>query len=165
MACQRACGHRRARHGALRRELGRAALALGVPTSWIRWWDRCCARWASRWREGRLGIAHEHLATAAVREVLGWVRESSETVGAAPALVVATPPNQMHEGGALMVAAAAAAEGWRVTYLGAEPAGPEIAAAAVRTGARAVALSLIHPDNDPAWAATLRRCGAPFPPA
>jgi methylmalonyl-CoA mutase cobalamin-binding subunit len=37
-----------------------------------------------------------------------------------------------------------------VTYLGANLPGLEIAAAAVRTGARAVALSVIHPDDDPA---------------
>jgi methylmalonyl-CoA mutase cobalamin-binding subunit len=96
-----------------------------------------------------MGIAQEHLATAVVREVLGWIRESAETGGGAPNLVVATLPNQMHEGGALLVAASAAAAGWRVTYLGANLPGLEIAAAAVRTGARAVALSLIHPDDDP----------------
>ena len=134
---------------ALRRELGRGALALGVPQFLDQVVSPVLREVGVRWHDGRLGIAHEHLATAAVREVLGWIRESSETAGAAPTLVVATPTNQMHEGGALLVAATAAAEGWRVTYLGVNLPGLEIAAAAVRTGARAVALSLIHPDNDP----------------
>jgi methanogenic corrinoid protein MtbC1 len=134
---------------ALRHELGRGALALGVPQFLDLVVSPVLREVGTRWHEGRLGIAHEHLATAAVREVLGWIRESSETSGAAPTLLVATPTNQIHEGGALLVAATAAAEGWRVTYLGVNLPGLEIAAAAVRTGARAVALSLIHPDNDP----------------
>jgi len=137
-------------NGELRRELGRAALALGVPLFLEEVVGPVLQEVGVRWREGRLGMAHEHLATVVVREVLGWVREAAGTGGAAPALVVATPANQMHEGGALMVAAAAAAEGWRVTYLGANLPGSEIADAVVRTGARAVALSVIHPDNDPA---------------
>ena len=134
---------------ALRRELGRSAMALGVPHFLEQVVSPMLREVGLRWQDGRLGVAHEHLATAVVREVLGWVRESSETMGAAPTLVVATPTNQVHEGGALLVAATAAAEGWRVTYLGVNLPGPEIAAAAVRTGARAVALSLIYPDNDP----------------
>lgn len=134
--------------GALRSELGRAALALGLPTFLDELVAPLLREVGVRWREGRLGIAHEHLVTVVVREVLGWVRDSADTLAAAPQLVVATPANQMHEGGALLVAATAAAEGWKVTCLGANLPGEDIAAAAVRTGARAVALSIIHPDND-----------------
>lgn len=134
----------------LRRELSRSVMALGVPLFLEEVASPVLREVGIRWHDGRLGIAHEHLATAVVREVLGWVRESAETSGAAPVVVVATPVNQLHEGGALLAAAAAAAEGWRVTYLGANLPSPEIAAAAVRSGARAVALSLIHPSDDPA---------------
>jgi len=148
---------------ALRRDLGRAAMALGVP----RFLDQVVApvlhEVGERWHTGRMGIAQEHLATAAVREVLGWVRESAEARGSAPVLVVATPSHQMHEGGALLAAAAAAAEGWRVTYLGANLPGADIAAAAVRTGARAVALSVIHPDDDPALGEQLASVGRLLP--
>ena len=136
--------------GALRSELGRAALALGLPAFLDELVAPLLREVGVRWREGRLGIAQEHLVTVVVREVLGWVRDSADTLAAAPQLVVATPANQMHEGGALLVAAAAAGEGWRVTCLGANLPGEDIAAAVVRTGARAVALSVIHPDNDPA---------------
>lgn len=141
--------------GALRSELGRAALALGLSTFLDQLVAPLLHEVGARWREGRLGIAHEHLVTVVVRELLGWVRDSADTRVAAPQLVVATPANQMHEGGALLVAAAAAAEGWRVTCLGANLPGEDIAAAAVRTGARAVALSVIHPDDDPALGAQL----------
>lgn len=147
----------------LRRDLGRAAMALGVP----RFLDEVAApvlrEVGERWEAGRMGIAQEHLATAAVREVLGWVRESAETRGAAPILVVATPARQLHEGGALLVAAAAAADGWRVSYLGANLPSADIAAAAARTGARAVALSVIHPDDDGALHGELEALGRALP--
>ncbi len=133
----------------LRRELSRAAMDLGVPRFLDEVASPVLREVGDRWQAGRLGIGHEHLATAVVREVLGWVRESAETSGSGPVLVVATPVNQMHEGGALLAAATAAAEGWRVTYLGANLPSPEIASAALRSGARAVAISLLHPDDDP----------------
>jgi len=147
----------------LRRDLARAVMALGVP----RFLEQVAApvlhEVGERWHSGRMGIAQEHLATAVVREVLGWVRESAETRGSAPALVVATPAGQMHEGGALLAAAAAAAEGWRVVYLGANLPGAEIGAAARRTGARAVALSVIHPEDDAALGGELEALGRQLP--
>lgn len=149
--------------GALRHELGRAVLALGVPRFLDQVVGPVLHEVGLRWHEGRMGMAQEHLTTAVVREVLGWVRESSETKALAPTLVVATPANQLHEGGALLVAAAAAAEGWRISYLGANLPGLEIAAAAVRTGARAVALSVIHPEDDPALGGHLEALGRSLP--
>ncbi|MHB1326561.1 MAG: MerR family transcriptional regulator [Gemmatimonadales bacterium] len=134
----------------LRRELSRSVMALGVTPFLEQVVAPLLQEIGGRWHEGRLSIAQEHLGTVVVREVLGWVRESAETLGSAPRLVVATPINQLHEGGALLAAAAAAAEGWRVTYLGASLPSAEIAATAVRTGARAVAISVIFPVDDPA---------------
>ncbi|HWA56669.1 MAG TPA: MerR family transcriptional regulator [Gemmatimonadales bacterium] len=134
----------------LRRELGRAALALGVPRFLDDVVGPVLREVGDRWHGGRMSIAQEHLATAVVREVLGWIRDTAETDRSAPMLVVGTPPDQLHEGGALLAAATAAAEGWRVTYLGVNLPARDIAAAATRTGARAVALSLIHPAGDPA---------------
>jgi DNA-binding transcriptional MerR regulator/methylmalonyl-CoA mutase cobalamin-binding subunit len=150
--------------GALRQAFESGAVGLGVS----RFLDEALAPVLTeiglRWRDGRMSIAHEHLATAVVRQVLGWIRETAETRGAGPTLVVATPPRQMHEGGALLVAAAAAAEGWRVTYLGADLPAPEIADAVRRTGARVVALSLLHPSDDPALAGHLRVLREGLPP-
>jgi len=60
-----------------------------------------------------------------------------------------------------MVAAAANDFGWRVVYLGPSLPASEIAGAAVRTKARAVALSLVYPADDPNLPAeleTLRTC-------
>lgn len=134
----------------LRRQLERAVVALGTTHFLEGVAGPVLIEIGERWRAGEMGIAHEHLATAVFRQVLGWVRETAEAGSRAPALVVATLPNQLHEGGALLVAAAAATEGWRVIYLGVDLPPADIAAAALRTGARAVALSLIHPADDSA---------------
>lgn len=140
----------------LRSELSRATLALGVPRFLAEVAAPVLVEVGERWHAGKLGIAEEHLATAVTREVLGWIRDSSEAAPGSPVLVIATPAGQVHEGGALLAAASAAAAGWRVTYLGANLPGREIALAAERTGARGVALSLIHPARDPAMGAELR---------
>jgi len=140
----------------LRRVLERGAMSLGVPRLLDEVVSPLLIEIGEGWRAGRMTIAQEHLATAVVHQVLGWVRETAEPRGAAPVLVVATPPGQIHEGGALLGAATAAGEGWRVTYLGADLPVTEVAEAARRTAARALALSIVHPHDDPAVGGHIR---------
>ena len=103
-----------------------------------------------RWRDGTLRIMHEHLTTAVVRTMLGGFQDATFDISAsAPSIVVTTPAGQLHEIGALMAAATAASEGWAVTYLGPNLPAEDIAAAAQDTHARVVALSLVHPADDP----------------
>ncbi|HTI70019.1 MAG TPA: cobalamin-dependent protein, partial [Candidatus Limnocylindria bacterium] len=83
----------------------------------------------------------------------------------APVLVVATPAGQVHELGALLAAAAAANLGWHVTYLGASLPAAEIAGAARQSRARAVALSLVYPEDDPRMEGELTRLRESLPPA
>ncbi|MEZ0332403.1 MAG: cobalamin-dependent protein [Gemmatimonadales bacterium] len=120
-------------------------------------------RLGTRWREGTLRPVHGHLATAVLRRVLDRVIESASAPLATANLVVATPAGQVHEFGALMVAATAAAEGWRVTYLGTDLPAEDIAEAAVRTRARAAALSVVFPAGDAALGGELRRLRAVLP--
>lgn len=112
------------------------------------------------WCKGDLTAAHEHFLSAALRTLLGQsVRQFSQS-NTGPAMVVATPAGQLHELGALMVAAAAANLGWRVTYLGTSLPAAEIAGAAMLNQVRAVALSLVYPEDDrslPAELSNLRR--------
>ncbi len=108
------------------------------------------------WVDGRLGIAHEHLASAIVRNVLSGIVLSRNLPGSGPGIIVATPARQIHELGALVVAATAASVGWRVTYLGPDLPASDIANAANGTDARAVALSITHPSDDPELPAQLR---------
>ncbi len=101
------------------------------------------------WRDGTFTAAHEHFASAALRVFLGNSAKPFGALDNAPVLVVATPAGQVHELGALLVAAAAANLGWQVTYLGASLPAAEIAGTAQRRRARAVALSLVYPEDDP----------------
>ena len=102
------------------------------------------------WRKGDLRVAHEHLATAVVRDFLAYNARHYPLHKGAPEIVVATPSGQSHEIGALLVAAAARELGWRATYLGPSLPAEEIAACAKMRGADAVALSIVYPGDDPA---------------
>jgi DNA-binding transcriptional MerR regulator/methylmalonyl-CoA mutase cobalamin-binding subunit len=109
------------------------------------------------WHQGAMRPIHEHMASAVVRSFLGAMGSGHQPALSAPHLVVTTPSRQHHELGALIVAATAASEGWQVTYLGPELPPEEIAAAALQKGARAVALSLTYPPDDPLLVDDLRR--------
>ena len=117
----------------------------------------------SRWHAGLQSPAHEHLATAVVRRTLTWMMENGTPPPTAPALVVATLSGQIHELGAMLAAAAASSHGWRVVYLGANLPASEIAVVANHTRATAVALSLLHPTDDPTIAGALRDLRAALP--
>ncbi len=111
----------------------------------------------TRWEEGVLGIAHEHLATAIIRAVLSAIVLSRDRPGTGPGIVVATPARQVHELGALVVAATAASVGWRVAYLGIDIPADSIANTACEAGADVVAVSITHPNDDPDLPGELER--------
>lgn len=94
------------------------------------------------WAEGRLRIAHEHAATAVVREFLFELVRGAHRRESAPRLLAAAPAGQRCELGALAVCAVAVDRGWRPTFLGADLPAEEIAAAAAESGAAVVALSV-----------------------
>jgi DNA-binding transcriptional MerR regulator/methylmalonyl-CoA mutase cobalamin-binding subunit len=142
----------------LEQRLHQAAVDLGRTALLERVVAPLMARIGELWRRGDLRPVHEHLATAAVRSLVGVLQQSElPTPASSPLLLVTTPSHQLHEVGALLVAATGAAEGWRVTYLGPDLPAEEIAAAARQTGARAVALSITYPPDDPALGDELRR--------
>ena len=96
------------------------------------------------WANGRLTIAHEHLAT---ETVIAIALETIHAVPAAPSalrLVVATPTGERHAGGAAISAAVASIDGWSIVYLGPDIPDADIATAAAETHARAVALSIVY---------------------
>ena len=105
-------------------------------------------RVGEQWQSGELTAAHEHFLSAALRTFMGQSVRQYALPESAPIIVVATPAGQLHELGALMAAAAAANLGWRVTYLGASLPAAEIAGAAIQNRARAVALSIVYPEDD-----------------
>lgn len=111
----------------------------------------------SLWRDGLITAAHEHFASSVLRTFLSQTARRLVPEPDAPVLLVATPAGQLHELGALLVAAYAANLGWRVAYLGANLPAAEIAGAARQSCARALALSLVYPEDDSHLAAELSR--------
>jgi DNA-binding transcriptional MerR regulator/methylmalonyl-CoA mutase cobalamin-binding subunit len=96
------------------------------------------------WHAGRLTPAHEHLASAIVHRVVTAAIHAVPAGAGAPNFVLATPAGERHEIGAVLAAATASADGWRITYLGADLPANDIADAAIRANAQAVGLSVIY---------------------
>ena len=110
-----------------------------------------------QWKAGTLRIAHEHLASAVVRTLLGNIRPGFDVSDAMPNLVIATPRGQFHEIGALIAGTTAASQGWQVTYLGPNLPAEEIVGCAVQNSAKAIGVSIIYPTDDPHIANELRK--------
>jgi methanogenic corrinoid protein MtbC1 len=102
------------------------------------------------WEGGRLKPYHEHMASVLVRQTLGITLASGRGQNGAARLVVTTPSGQRHEIGAVLAAVAALSEGWNVLYLGPDLPATDIAQAVAQSGATAVALSIVYPEDDPA---------------
>ncbi len=148
----------------LRATLRAAALELATPVLMQELLVPLMTRIGDDWRRGSLHIHQEHLATAVVRSLLDTMRDAHSRSFGGPSIVVATPSDEPHEIGALMAAVLAAAEGWQVTYLGANLPLSEVAAAARRTGARSVALSVVCREHDLGLAEDLTRMRPLLPP-
>jgi methanogenic corrinoid protein MtbC1 len=117
-----------------------------------------------RWRVGQITAAHEHFATGHIRAFLANLAKPFGSSAAAPVLIVATPSGQWHELGALLAGAMAANLGWNVTGLGASLPAAEIAGSAQQKRARAVALSVVYPEDDPDLPGELMRLRELLPP-
>jgi methanogenic corrinoid protein MtbC1 len=124
--------------------LERAAVTLGVPVFLDQVVSPLLERIGEGWSERSVSVAQEHMASAVIRRVLGWLLRVYEVRNGALRVVVATPPHHAHEFGALMAAASAAAEGWNVTYLGPDLPVADLVSVVGQSGARAVALSAVH---------------------
>ena len=141
----------------MERELERASVLFSRTHLIERVLSPLMTRIGQLWHQGTLRPIHEHMASTVVRSFLGGMTGSHPPEASAPHLVVTTLPRQRHELGALLAAATAVGEGWQVTYLGPDLPPEEIAAAALQTKARAVALSITYPPDDPQLGDDLRR--------
>jgi DNA-binding transcriptional MerR regulator/methylmalonyl-CoA mutase cobalamin-binding subunit len=109
------------------------------------------------WADGQLTPGHEHLASTVIRHTVAEITNALQPQNGAARVVVATPARQQHEIGAMLVAASSALEGWHVTYLGGDLPAGDIARAADQASARAIALSITHPADDPRLGAELEQ--------
>jgi MerR family transcriptional regulator, light-induced transcriptional regulator len=101
-------------------------------------------RIGDEWHAARLTIAHEHLASSTIHDL---VAESMRSIGRGAGevtVLVATPTGERHAIGAALVGATAASDGWHVVYLGTDLPASDIAAAAIATKARVIAMSVIY---------------------
>ncbi len=116
-------------------------------------------RVGEEWEAGRLAPTGEHAISATLRSLLGDTlrRETSHAEG--PRLLFSTPAGEHHELGSLIAAAYSLGFGARAVFLGANLPAEELAAAAIRTGASAIAIGLAGLDAESARreAETLRR--------
>jgi DNA-binding transcriptional MerR regulator/methylmalonyl-CoA mutase cobalamin-binding subunit len=102
-----------------------------------------------RWHRGEISPAHEHLASATVRDALAWVLSSLEPASDAPVIIASTPAGELHEFGAMMASIVAAQAGWRVRYLGPNLPAEVLADCAQSMGAKVIALSMVHASENP----------------
>lgn len=144
--------------------LHRGLLALGTQGLVMRTVGPLAQEIGEQWRAGELTAAHEHFFTASVKVFLGGLLRPGSTPPNAPCLVVGTPAGQLHELGAVMAAALAANLGWRPVYLGPNLPAHEIAGAAQRNEAAAVALSIVYPEDDPHLPLELMELARLLPP-
>jgi DNA-binding transcriptional MerR regulator len=146
---------RRLQPGELEEILSRARVSLSRPALLEEFVIPLVQQVGNCWRQGTLRVAHEHLVTAALRSFLARLQEASKNPAGSPVLIATTPAGQVHELGLLAAAAVAADHGWDVIYLGPDLPPEDIASAALERNARAVALSIVYPSDDPRLAGTL----------
>ena len=116
----------------------------------------------ARWAEGTMGIAQEHLATNALRSLLGSSLQPGPSALLGPLVVFATPSGERHELGLLMATLTAVAAGAKPLYLGAELPVEDLLGAVEDTGASVLALSIVTlPSAQAARAVNAIRGGLP----
>lgn len=98
------------------------------------------------WEEQRLCVASEHLGSSLLRSLLGAALRPTAARPGDPLVVFATLPGERHEIGLLIAALVAAGAGASPLYLGAELPAEEQVRAVLKSGAAALALSVVASD-------------------
>lgn len=99
-------------------------------------------RVGEQWQKGSLSVASEHLASSAVRNLLGGALRRVGTALQVPPILFTTLSGDRHELGALACAVVAVELGANAIYLGPDLPTGEIVSAARSTGARVVAIGV-----------------------
>ncbi len=96
------------------------------------------------WHSQALSVAEEHMISEQVRYLLHALHRRREAAPGAQMLLVATPPDHLHEFGAMVGAYLVAANGHRQLYLGPNVPWDDLADAATRAKANVVVLSVVR---------------------
>lgn len=149
---------------ALRQLLTRAMLELGHDRVIEHVIAPLCRSIGDQWEGGAISVAHEHVASVALRSALGGMLDALYMTGRGPALIVTTPAGERHEFGAMMATAVALSAGWGASYLGADLPARDVATAANQLGAGVLLLSIVRTDEDDALDTELHRLRAALGP-
>ena len=117
-----------------------------------------------RWNQAPGGIAHEHLMSATLRNLLGSFLRLYGRGAQTPRLLFATPSGERHEIGTLAAAMLAASHGLSVTYLGPDLPSRALVAAVKASGAHALVLGLTLTDAAQPSERELKRIVRDLPP-
>lgn len=129
----------------LDRELRRMAVTFGAEHFIDHVLAPMLARIGERWRAGKLRPAQEHVATAVVKQTLGWLLERARTTVKGRKLVIGMLAGEQHGLGGLLAATSAALAGWDVLFLGEDLPPEEISAAVEAMPAEILGLSIVSP--------------------
>jgi methanogenic corrinoid protein MtbC1 len=100
------------------------------------------AQVGDEWHRGPVRIAHEHLMSSTMRNILGSFLRLYARPDVATRLLFATPAGERHEIGTLGAAMLAASSGLGVAYLGPDLPAREIVASVKPAGAQVLVLGL-----------------------
>jgi len=117
------------------------------------------------WVAGRMSVAAEHAASAAVARRLSAVFQAAGVPTSSAVAVVGLPPGSRHELGAFAFATALRRRGLGVLYVGADVTVAGWLDALERTRARAAVIGVVTPGDRPAAAevvVALRAAGVPI---
>jgi DNA-binding transcriptional MerR regulator len=99
-------------------------------------------RVGDEWHRGRAGVAHEHLISSTVRNILGSFLRLYARPDVAVRLLFATPAGERHEIATLGAAMLAASSGLGVAYLGPDLPARDIVGSVAPAGAQVLVLGL-----------------------
>lgn len=110
------------------------------------------------WASQKLCVASEHLGTQVLRSLMGASLRPSQVSRRGPTVLFCTPPGELHELGVLAAALVALGAGCNALYFGSQLPADEVTGAARRSGAAAVAASVVTLDAELArgWIRELR---------
>ncbi len=132
----------------LEKELYRALVDLSQPKFIKEVITPLLERIGDMWKNGDIRIVNEHISSSVIRKILTSLIDNNSVPTNAPSILIATPRGQLHELGALIIGVLASSDGWKVTYMGPDLPGEEIAAAIEKLHPKIVALSIIYPSDD-----------------
>lgn len=131
--------------GELEYTLRRAAVTLGAASFLEQVVTPLLYRIGEAWADEELSPGQEHVATAVVERVLGWVTEPISASAKGPKLLVATLPDERHGLGTKLAGATAALAGWQVCDMGTDLPTESVVEGARTMDVKLVAVSMVNP--------------------